>query len=176
MVSHATRAPEPIVELFDYSYWAFDRVWSAIDLLSDAQFTSDLGYSLGSIRNMVLHLISSHRRWLCRLQGTPLPDHLRFEDFASRQDVRREWDRAREECLQYVTSLRRTELEQVVPYAIPSRGIETSTPRWQILVHLVNHSTDHRSQMLALMNSKFGIRTPEQDFIIYLWERGSGPG
>jgi uncharacterized damage-inducible protein DinB len=176
MVSDPMMDPAQIVQLFHYSYWAFDRVWSAIDQLSDAQFTADLGYSLGSVRNIVVHVISSHRRWLARLQGTPPLDHLRFEDFATRQEVRREWDKAREECLGYVTSLSRADLGQAVPYTIPSRGIETVTQRWQILIHLVNHSTDHRSQILALLNVKFGIPTPEHDFIFYLWERSGRHG
>jgi len=162
--------PIQLRELFDYTYWAFDRVWAAIDRLDDAQFTADLGYSLGSIRNQVLHLISGHRRWMCRLQGASLAPHLEFDDFQSRASVKAEWDQAREECLRYVGSLTQADLDQVVPYEIPSRQIEAASRRSQILIHLVNHSTDHRSQILALLNSRLGIATPEQDFIIYLWE------
>lgn len=167
--------PQQIVELFDYTYWAFDRVWSAIGQLSDAQFTEDLGYSLGSVRNIVVHLMSGHRRWLSRLQGTALPAHLRFDDFPSRHAVRIEWDKEREKFLEYVASLSEGHLGQPVPHAMPDRGIESAPERWEILLHLVNHSTDHRSQILALLNSEFGIATPEHDFIIYLWERGNPP-
>jgi hypothetical protein len=42
---------------------------------------------------------------------------------------------------------------------------------WEILLHLVNHSTDHRLQILSMINSYFDIGTPEQDYIIYLWEK-----
>ena len=161
-----------IVELFDYSYWAFDRVWSAIDQLSDAQFTADLGYSQGSIRNIIVHLISAQRRWLCRLQGTPLAPHLPFEAFPSKKLARLEWEHDREECLQYVVALTREDLAQAVSYTIPNRGVEAVNDRWEILMQMVNHATDHRSQMLALLNSKYGLATPEHDFIIYLWERG----
>jgi len=167
--------PAQIIELFDYSYWAFDRVWSAIEQLSDAQFASDLGYSLGSIRNIVVHLIGGHRRWLARLQGTSLPPHLRFEDFTSRPEVRTEWDKARGEFVQHVGSLTEADLARPVPHAMPDRGIEAAPQTWEILVHLVNHSTDHRSQILALLNVGFGILTPEHDFIIYLWERNGRP-
>jgi len=160
------------VELFDYSYWAFDRIWPAIDKLSDAQFAADLSYSLGSVRNIVVHLISGHRRWLARLQGTPIPPHLRFEDFPSRREVRAEWDKARAEMLEYVGSLSEERLTQPVPHAMPDRGVEAAPQTWKILLHLVNHSTDHRSQILALLNVEFAIPTPEHDFIIYLREHG----
>jgi uncharacterized damage-inducible protein DinB len=131
-----------------------------------------LGYSLGSIRNIVIHLISAQRRWLCRLREAPLAAHLPFEAYPSRKLVRLEWQVAREECLQYLASLTSADLAQAVTYTIANRCVETSTTRWEILVHLVNHATDHRSQILALLNSQFGIATPEHDFIIYLWERG----
>lgn len=75
--------PEAIQSLLGYSYWAFDRVWDCIAQLTDDQFTQDLGYSLVSIRNQVVHLISSHQRWVDRMQSTETATHLRFDDYSS---------------------------------------------------------------------------------------------
>jgi uncharacterized damage-inducible protein DinB len=157
--------------LFDYTFWAFDRVWAAIEQLSDVQFTADLGYSLGSVRNLIVHLVSSHRRWMSRLRRTDLPPHLDFDDFPSRRSARAAWDEAKAEWLRYVASLSQADLQEGVRYRIDSRGVDVVTPRWEILLHLVNHSTDHRSQILALVNREFAVPTPEQDLILYLWER-----
>jgi len=163
--------PSQIQELFKYTFWAFDSVWSAIDQINDNQFTSDLGYSHGSIRNIVVHMISSHRRWLARLNLAPAPPHLAFEAFPSRASAKAEWDRDRKEWLRYAESLTQEALDESIPYLIPGRTVDTETTRWRVLLHLVNHSTDHRSQILALLNTSFGISTPEQDFIIYLWQQ-----
>ncbi len=163
--------PLSIRELFDYNYWAFDLIWQSISQLNDEQFTTDLNYSLGSIRSQVIHLISGHRRWLGRLQMSELTPHLNFNDFSSRSSTRTEWDNARLEMLEYVYSLDQADLDEFIHYQIKSRSIDTAHCRWEILLHLANHSTDHRSQMLVMLNTQFGIDTPEQDFIFFLWSQ-----
>ena len=40
--------------------------------------------------------------------------------------------------------------------------------RWQILLHMVNHGTDHRAQILARLH-ELGAPTTEQDLVLYLW-------
>ena len=41
-------------------------------------------------------------------------------------------------------------------------------PAWQVLVHLVNHGTDHRAQMLRILHD-LGAPTFDQDFVLYRW-------
>jgi len=127
---------------------------------------------LGSIRNQIIHLISSHRRWLNRLKLDQPVTHLKFTDFPTISITKEEWDVARVEMLGYVNSLDQAALDELVSYQILGRSITTAHRRWEILLHLVNHSTDHRSQILAMLNIHFDIDTPEQDYIIYLWEKG----
>lgn len=162
--------PKSINEMYDYTYWSFDLIWPCIDQLNEAQFVKDLGYSLWSIRNQVVHLISSHRRWLYRLQFIEPPQHLEFTDFPTKTSVRAEWDRAKTEMLGYISSLTQDNLFEDVAYNLRGGSISATNCRWEILLHLFNHSTDHRSQILTLLNTKFRIDTPEQDFIFYLWE------
>jgi uncharacterized damage-inducible protein DinB len=163
--------PQSIRDLFEYSYWAFDLIWPSIDQLDDDQFVMDLDYSFGSIRNQIIHLVSSHRRWQNRLQLIQPVPHLNFDDFPTISITKEVWDAAKGEMLDYVNSLDQAALDEVVPYKIPGRSIDTAHRRWEILLHLVNHSTDHRSQMLAMLNTHFDSDTPEQDYIIYLWEK-----
>ena len=40
---------------------------------------------------------------------------------------------------------------------------------WQVLLHVVNHGTDHRAQLLRLLND-LGIETTYQDYIFYVFE------
>ena len=76
--------PEAIDLLYSYTYWAFERVWDCIMPLTDAQFTQDIDYSIGSIRNHVVHMMSGTRRWMERLQGIEIAPHLPFDDYATR--------------------------------------------------------------------------------------------
>jgi uncharacterized damage-inducible protein DinB len=40
---------------------------------------------------------------------------------------------------------------------------------WQVLLHVANHGTDHRAQILRLLN-ELGIQTTSQDYIFYVYE------
>jgi uncharacterized damage-inducible protein DinB len=40
---------------------------------------------------------------------------------------------------------------------------------WQVLLHVVNHGTDHRAQILRLLND-LGIKTEYQDYIFYVYD------
>lgn len=162
---------ESIRKLFEYTYWAFDRVWLSINQLDDQTFVTDLSYSFGSIRNQIIHLISGHRRWLARLQFIEPPPHLNFTHYPTRDSVKAKWEQAKDEFMKYIYSLDQANVNEPIRYQIPHRMVDTINFRWEILLHLVNHSTDHRSQILTLLNTKFGIDTPEQDFIFFLWEK-----
>jgi uncharacterized damage-inducible protein DinB len=43
-------------------------------------------------------------------------------------------------------------------------------PRWQILLHIINHGTDHRSTMLQKL-AEYGAPTFDQDLVFWLWSR-----
>jgi uncharacterized damage-inducible protein DinB len=38
---------------------------------------------------------------------------------------------------------------------------------WQVLLHVVNHGTDHRAQALRMLND-LGVKTVSQDYIFYV--------
>ena len=39
---------------------------------------------------------------------------------------------------------------------------------WQVLLHVVNHGTDHRAQLLRVLND-LGVKTEYQDYIFYVY-------
>ncbi len=40
---------------------------------------------------------------------------------------------------------------------------------WQVLLHVANHGTDHRAQLLRMLND-LGIKTTSQDYIFYVYD------
>jgi uncharacterized damage-inducible protein DinB len=162
--------PNEIRTVFEYDYWAFEKVWDCANQLTDEQFVQELGYSRGSIRNQVIHMMSATQRWIIRLRGgTPGP-HLAYEDFSTRAATKVKWDELRAETLDYVNSLGEADLDGVIYWQLPDRGMDAENTRWEILLHAANHATDHRAQILAMLNQQFGIQTPEQDLLFYLLE------
>jgi uncharacterized damage-inducible protein DinB len=159
---------DAIYKLYNYTYWASERVWDCIMQLTDEQFTQHLDYSIGSIRNQVVHLMSGTQRWLRRLQGAEIPPHLPFEDYTTRQETKTKWDKMKEEVLDYVHSLNQTQLDEIVHWEIRTRGLNSASRQWELLMHVANHATDHRAQILTLLHHHFGVKTVEQDMIFYL--------
>lgn len=40
---------------------------------------------------------------------------------------------------------------------------------WQVLLHVVNHATDHRAQLLRILHD-LGVKTGPQDYIFYVYD------
>jgi uncharacterized damage-inducible protein DinB len=165
--------PSEIRTIFEYGYWAFEKVWECVMQISDEQFVQELGYSRGSIRHQMVHMMSSTRRWTIRLRQEPMEPHLDYETYNTRAAAKAEWDELRTDASAYVNSLSEVDLDTVVHWEVPGRELVDDTPRWKILLHVANHATDHRAQILAMLNQHFGIETPEQDLLFYLMETGS---
>src|SRR6266508_3228974 len=150
--------PNEIKTLFDYNFWAFNRVWECISRLSDEQFLEEIDYSTGSIRNIVVHIMSANRNWVSRLQGIEIPPRLAFEDFDVLSTTKAKWDELRSEFLNYLVSLNQDQLEGTVNWELPARGLKLSNLGWEILLHVANHATDHRAQILSILHYHFHVK------------------
>lgn len=155
--------------IFDYNLWAHGKVWDCIMQLSDEQFVQDYDYSIGSIRNHVVHVMSVDQRWLARIAGNEPPVRLNTADFSTRAAARARWDDIQANNRAIVHSLTESDLARVITYDLPHRGGIKHDAVWQIIAHVVNHGTDHRAQILSLLY-RLGAPTVEQDLTFYLWD------
>jgi uncharacterized damage-inducible protein DinB len=138
------------------------RLWDhLLEHLTDEQFTQPLGYSHGSIRNQVVHLAATDHYWLHDIQSKPVTG-LDPMDYPTRASFAATWGNIEAALLEYVQLLAEDDLQEV-----PDGLMET---RWEALVHIVNHGTDHRAQILSMLHG-LGAPTFEQDFPGYLRSR-----
>jgi len=137
------------------------RVWESLEQITEAQFLAEEVYSRGSIRNLMVHLASTDRRWLAGLRNQADVGHLHFEAYPARAAARAASESVARELLDYVNTLTEAELDQH-PTDLPS-------PRWQVLLHMINHGTDHRATVLQKL-TELGAPTFDQDFILWLWK------
>lgn len=161
--------PESIRSLFQYNYVTHRRLWDAIMKLDDAQFLEKVDYSLGSIRNHMVHLVSVDARWLARIKEEAPPERLNMEDFNDRASVRAKYDEVEKAVLDFAEQVDQTTLDKVLLFSLPDRGGEKVNAVWQIMIHMVIHGVDHRAQVLPILE-KMGAPTFEQDYMLYLWE------
>lgn len=157
---------ETIRFLFHYNDEAHKLVWEqAILPLTDEQFTRPLNYSWGSIHAQVVHVMGAEQIWINRLMGRPY-EILRPEDYPARPAIWEKWGQIRTTTSAYLEGLKDEDLSSSFEYKT-SRGEAYSNERGHILLHVVNHGTDHRAQILAMIH-QMGGATVEQDILDFI--------
>ena len=151
---------------YEYHFTENRNIWDQyVTPLSQEQFTQDVGYSHGSVRNQIVHLMSVDDTWFSPLRGAELPETIDPAQFEDRQTIRAHWDRVERQMRDYLAGLR-DDMLFTRPFA---EGEDKDLILWQVLLHVVNHGTDHRAQLLRLLND-LGVKTVSQDYIFFVYE------
>lgn len=152
---------------YEYHFEENRKIWNHyVVLLSYEQFTQDIGYSHGSVREQLLHLMSVDEIWFCEMQNIEPTDTLPPTATDDRETIRFHWDRIEKNMRAYLADLR-DEMLFERPIKEPEEDQELVV--WQVLLHVVNHGTDHRAQLLRNINNMAGETEP-QDYIFYVYD------
>lgn len=157
---------ETIRRLFQYRAWAHARLWESVMPLTDEEFTRDLGYSWGTIQRQLVHIMSAEWVWITRLNGETPTSPLDFDEYPTRETLREKWDEVAAQVWAYIDALEDDDLDRPLSYTTV-RGQQYTNRVVDILLHVVNHGTDHRAQVFAMIGM-LGGQTPNQDLIYYL--------
>ncbi len=157
---------EAFRHLYDYHFSENRKIWDEYLMpLAQDLFTQPVNYSHGSARSQIVHLISVDDTWFSGLRGVEIPEPLNPDDFEDRAVIRAQWDRVEQTMRDYLAALR-DDMLFTKPFA---EGEDKDLILWQVLLHVVNHGTDHRAQMLRLLHD-LGVRTEAQDYIFYVYD------
>ncbi len=154
---------DAVRHLFGYHFAENRTLWDSVMTLSDEAFARQSPYSHGSVRDQVLHLIAVDAAWFGDLQGKPAhdPDDASVAD---RSLIRTHWDGVEAEMRTYLAGVTDDSLDLQ-----PLQGEDAALWTWQVLAQVVNHGTDHRAQVLRLLND-LGVKTSSQDYIFYCYD------
>ncbi len=153
--------------LYGYHFGMNRYIWDTyIAPLSQEQFTQEAHYSHGSLRNQLVHLINCDNLWFSELQNLDFPGDLDPAEFDDRSALRARWDAVEQMMRGYLANLR-DEMLFDKPIQEPEDDKELIV--WQVLLHVVNHGTDHRAQLLRRLND-LGVETTSQDYIFYVYD------
>ncbi len=153
--------------LYGYHFSENRLVWDQYVVpLSQEQFTQDAAYSHGSVQKQVLHMINADEIWFRELEDAEPARPLDPVQFANRKDIRLYWDRLEDDMRGYLGRLRD---DMLLTKPITQPDDDKVLFLWQVLIHVVNHGTDHRAQLLRLLND-LGVKTVSQDYIFYVYD------
>ena len=152
---------------YDYHFAENRKILEHVAALTFEQFTQKVDYSRGSIREQLVHLIDAEDVWISELRGAqpsePLPETMDMDD---RDAIRSLWDTVEQNTRAYLANLQD---DQLFSKPITNPEEDKDLIVWQVLLHIVNHATDHRAQLLRALHD-LGVDTKSQDYIFYVYE------
>jgi uncharacterized damage-inducible protein DinB len=152
-------------ELWAFNRWANRRLLDAAAKLTQEQYTKDLGSSFPSLRDTLAHIASSEWVWLSRWQGTSPRERPEKFSTTSLDELRHHWIEVEQSQRAFLSELSDERLDNVMPYTTMA-GEPQSTPLWQMMRHVINHSTYHRGQAATLLR-QLGATPPTTDLIAF---------
>ncbi len=158
---------DPVLHL-RYLSWATKMILDAAKALPAEEYERDRGSSHGGIKGTLVHNFKADWLWFTRVSGepfVPLYDIPSPETFA---DLEREWLSVLDRWQKWVAQLTPNQFGIHVRYK-NTAGVDYSTPIWQIVLHLVNHNTLHRGQVMGMMRQA-GVQPPATDLIFFYRE------
>lgn len=151
---------------YNYHFGENRKIWEHVASLTSEQFTQAVDYSRGSVRAQLIHLIDAEGVWISELRGVqpsePLPD----SNVDDRDVIRALWDKVEKNSRAYLADLQD---DMLFSKPIKEPEEDKNLIMWQVLLHVANHATDHRAQLLRVLHD-LGVETKYQDYIFYVYE------
>ena len=155
-----------IQTLYAYNRWANGKILAAAEQLDLEQFQRPMESSFTSVRDTLVHIVGGEWIWLERWNGRSprggLPNVAELPDLSA---ISTRWKQVEEEQKRFLAKLTQPDLTKPITY-VNQKGETWTYPLWQLLAHVVNHSTYHRGQTTTLLR-QLGLKPPMTDFLVY---------
>ena len=158
-------ALDQIKALYSYNRWANGRIFDVAFKLSPEQYTRDMRNSYGSVRDTLVHIISCEWIWLLRVKGTSPRALWSPSDFPTVSALKTSWLEIAREQTEFIEGLTEESLKAPITY-VNLQGQTFTYSLWQILQHVVNHSSYHRGQVTTLLR-QLDCEPIATDFLVY---------
>jgi uncharacterized damage-inducible protein DinB len=165
--------PEEVATLYDYSYWATEKILRATAQVADADYhAARTGEGWESLHGILVHMYGAEWIWRRRCEEGVSPAGLPLmSEFASLAALRESWSKEEAAMRAFVATLTGERLAGDMAYKTTS-GVMMHAPMWQVLTHVVNHGTQHRAEAAQIL-TQLGHSPGDVDLIVYVREKQS---
>jgi uncharacterized damage-inducible protein DinB len=146
-----------------YNVWANQKIFDCISKLSDEQINKEIASSFPSIYKTVLHMWVAEDVWWQRLK---LTEHIVIaaESFSGPfSELVQKLAQQSAEWLQWVNGATETQLSHVFAYQNTKKEL-FKQPVYEMVLHLFNHGTYHRGQLVTMLRQLGIDKIPSTDF------------
>lgn len=159
---------DEILTLYLYNAWANARILNATFKVSQEQFLASASFSYGGLRGTLVHTLFAEWIWHRRWEGHSPTEWLTPEDFPTFESLQEYWKTEESNLMAYVENVSEDMLGSTIHYHTMG-GKPYQNKLWHLMVHLVNHGTQHRSEAAAMLTD-FGHSPGDIDMIVYFRE------
>ncbi len=151
--------------LFDFDRWATRRVLEATAGVDEATWSAENAIDQRGLGGILVHHLGASQRWRHGLSGSPEVPRPEREPLPTIEDLRARWEQEWLDLDRWLDGLDDDALN------VTDEGI----PYWQMLTHVVNHGTQHRSEAAVLLTA-VGHSPGDLDMIDFSEERARATG
>ncbi len=157
--------------LLAYNEWANERILDAAEKAGDSVYRALAAVSYGSLQGTLVHELGVEWLWRQRCEAGVSPAAgLKAKEFPTLASLHERWREEAAGWKAYLDGLSDADLERVVPYKT-TEGTPGERLLWQLLLHVVNHGTQTRSEAGVVL-SEWGFSPGDIDLVVFLRERG----
>ena len=152
-----------------YSNWASRLLMDAMRMLPPGEAERENGISHRSILGTMTHLHFADWIWWTRV-GEPIP-----KPEATLAVLEQDWPPLQERWERFVDTLSDADLSRRPGPFRSIRGYDMNPTVEEIVLHLVNHGTLHRGQVMGMIR-QLGVTPPGTDLMHYYITEAQGSG
>jgi uncharacterized damage-inducible protein DinB len=153
-------------QLLLYTLWADRICLKALEEVNPDDLVRDTGTSFGSLLGTLAHILGSQRVWLARFEGKTVERVQGLADFPDWETLSSAWAETSAELGFFLAALTPEQVSTDLTWTTTA-GVRYTRPFWEPVLHLVNHSTYHRGQVVSQLR-QLGYEPPSTDMIYFL--------
>ena len=146
---------QPLTAIFSHNLWANLRLLESCAALSEEQLAARISGAYGSIRDTLEHIVNSEQSYFARISTG---QRWRHADDPPPMSMAEMLASARTSGQGLIEWAPRVQPEDTV--SVDWEGVPRDVPKSIILTQVINHATEHRAQVMAVM-TQIGIQPPD---------------
>ncbi len=155
--------------LYDYHYWAWDRVLERSRQVAEAAYFAKRPLDYGSLHGTLVHGYAAEVTWLSRWQSASSARTVDPSTVGTLAGLTRLWKDTETQLRSFLDSLSNADLFHHVEYTRTDGRLYSQKLGW-LLAHVANHGTHHRSEV-AWTLTQLGLSPGDIDMSVYLYMR-----
>lgn len=149
-----------------YNIWANHRIFDCINNLSDDQIDREIQSSFGSLRKTLLHIWDAESIWWQRLKLSERISRPSEEFKGNYAEMIKKLHQQSTEWKDWIDNSTEPQLVHVFAYQNTKRE-QFKQPVYEMLMHLFNHGTYHRGQLVTMLRQSGVEKIPPTDMIVF---------